>query len=97
MDQDAWRLSFGYLNFLVKTRRLKLSPREKSSADKFRLSSWLNDMPIFSKDKMGSNIPILILQAMFLLLERRLDEFDNRIEALRKYRQRNLSPETKDL
>ncbi|MBL7776639.1 MAG: hypothetical protein JNK89_11595 [Saprospiraceae bacterium] len=90
MDQESWRLFYGYLCFLVKSKRLELSPREKGEVEKFRLGSWLNDLPLFSQDKRGANVPTLILQAMFLLLDGKLEAFDNRIEALRKYRQRNI-------
>ncbi len=46
------------------------------------------------QDKRGANIPVLIFQALFLLYDGRFDDFDNRVEALRKYRQRNLAPES---
>lgn len=93
MDQESWRLFYGYLNLLSRMGQLSLSPREKGGVEKFRLSSWLNDMPLYSQDKRGANVPILIIQAIFLLLDNRTEEFDNRVEALRKYRQRNLDPD----
>jgi hypothetical protein len=92
-DQENWRLFQGYLYLLAKADALQLPLGEKGEVEKFRLSSWLNDLPMLSQDKRGSNIPILLIQAFFLLLDDRMDEFDNRIEALRKYRQRNLSPD----
>ena len=93
MDKEAWLVFKGYLSLLGKLGILELSPREKGEIEKFRLSSWLNDLPLYSQDKRGANIPVLLAQAIFLLLDDRYDEFDNRIEALRKYRQRNLDPE----
>lgn len=93
MDQESWRLFYGYLNLLSRMGQLSLSPREKGGVEKFRFSSWLNDMPLYSQDKRGANVPILIIQAIFLLLDNRTEEFDNRVEALRKYRQRNLDPD----
>ncbi|MBK8554606.1 MAG: hypothetical protein IPL65_01995 [Lewinellaceae bacterium] len=90
MDQESWLVVKGYLSLLAKANVLQLSPREKGDVENFRLSSWLNDLPLFSQDKRGANIPVLIAQAMFLLLDQRFEEFDNRVEALRKYRQRNL-------
>ena len=83
---------YGYLCLMARLQILPLSPREKGETEKFRLSSWLNDLPLHSTDKRGANIPVLILQTLFLLTEGRLDEFENRTEALRKYRQRNLDP-----
>jgi hypothetical protein len=96
-DQESWRLYQGYLYFIVKLGKLDVSPREKGEVEKFRLSSWLNDLPLHSLDKRGANIPLLILQALFLLHADRLDEFENRIEAMRKYRQRNLDGESEHL
>jgi hypothetical protein len=94
MDQESWRLYQGYLYFLAKAGVLQLSPREKGDIEKFRLSSLLNNLPLFSIDKRGGNIPVLLLQVLFLLHDNRLDEFDNRVEALRKYRQRNLEADS---
>jgi hypothetical protein len=90
MDQESWRMFYGYLCLMARLQILHLSPREKGDAEKFRLSSWLNDLPLHCNDKRGANIPVLILQTLFLLTEGRHDEFENRTEALRKYRQRNL-------
>jgi hypothetical protein len=92
MDQETWRLMQGYLYFLVKAGMLDLHPREKNDLFRFRMSAWLNDMPLYSQDKRGANIPVLILQLLFLLLENNTEAYYNRIEALRKYRKRNLEP-----
>ena len=92
MDQESWRIYYGYLYFLVQTGRLELPASEKGDLPKFRLSSWLNDLPLHSIDKRGGQIPVLILQALLLFSEGRWEELENRIEALRKYRQRNLDP-----
>lgn len=93
LDQENWRLYQGYLCLLARSGQLSLSPRDKVVAENFRLSSWVNSLPHFSQDKRGANIPILLFQALYLLHEGRLEAFDNRIEALRKYRQRNLDPQ----
>jgi hypothetical protein len=92
IDQESWRIYYGYLHFLAQTGRLQVSDSEKGDLPKFRLSSWLNDLPLSSLDKRGAQIPILILQTLLLLSEGRWDELENRIEALRKFRQRNLDP-----
>ncbi len=93
IDQEAWRIYYGYLYFLAQTKRFELPPQEKSNLPKLRLSSWLNDLPLYSLDKRGAQIPVLILQTLLLFSEGRWDELENRIEALRKFRQRNLDPE----
>lgn len=47
-------------------------------------------IPVYSKDKQGYNIPILIMQILQLLDAGRLDEIIERMEALRTYRSRYL-------
>ena len=91
-DQESWRIYYGYLHFLGQTGRLKLSAPEKEDLPKFRLSTWLNDLPLYSLDKRGAQIPVLILQTLMLVSEGRWDDLENRVEALRKFRQRNLDP-----
>lgn len=92
IDQESWRIYYGYLQFLVQIQKLEISEGEKGELPKFRLSSLLNDLPLYSRDKRGAQIPVLILQVLFLFAEHRWDEMDSRIEALRKFRQRNLDP-----
>ena len=94
MDQESWRVYYGYLCLLARLDLLHLQTREKGETEKFRLNSWLNDLPLYSQDKRGANIPVLILQTLFLLTEKRYSEFEKRTEALRKYRQRNLHAES---
>ena len=59
----------------------------------FKISRFLNEVPIFSKDKRGLNVPILILQTLFQLQQRKYDHLIDRIEALSKYQQRYLCKE----
>lgn len=56
----------------------------------FEATKFLKEVPIFSKDKRGNNINILIGQILLLLKERSFDIAENRIDALQSYAQRNL-------
>ena len=47
-------------------------------------------MPIFSKDKRGLNISILIVHVLFLLLRKKYDEIIDRVDALSQYKHRHL-------
>jgi hypothetical protein len=91
--KEPWKVSHAYLALINALGLIQLSPREKGALKKFRLSRFLNDLPSFSKDKRGMNIPILIVQVLFLLNERKFDALEDRLEALRKYRSRHLSEE----
>jgi hypothetical protein len=91
-DQETWRLYKGYLHLLARAGALDIDPAQR---DSFRLSKWLNDMPLYAQDKRGGNIPLLILQLHFLLADYQgapaaYDAICNKIEALRKYNSRNL-------
>ncbi|MBL7825044.1 MAG: hypothetical protein JNJ57_00320 [Saprospiraceae bacterium] len=92
IDQESWRIYYGYLHFLAQTKQFEISAREKGELPRFRLNAWLNDLPLHGRDKRGAQIPVLILQTLLLFHEHRWDELESRIEALRKFRQRNLDP-----
>ena len=95
VDQETWRLYFGYLHFIGKVENKPYWEKDDQSASRFRLSRLLNEMPNYTQDKRGGNIPLLILQVLFLLsdLKDNKDNFDiicNKIDAIKKYSSRNL-------
>lgn len=51
---------------------------------------FLNDVPIFSKDKRGMNIPILIFHILYLILTKRYNDVIDRIVRIEKYTTRYL-------
>ena len=87
--KEPWQIYHAYLSLLSALKKLALSPRETGELKKFRLGKFLNEVPIFSRDKRGLNIPILIIQSLILLRERRFDGLEDHIECLRKYRSRH--------
>jgi hypothetical protein len=95
IDQETWRLYHGYLHLLVRSGRLDTAKITGENQKTFRMGKWLNEMPIYIQDKRGGNIPLLILQFHFLILDANsspaaFDDILNRAEALRKYASRNL-------
>jgi hypothetical protein len=99
VNQETWRLFEGYLNLIARLEATKLNI---NGTHQFRLSRMVNEMPLYSQDKRGGNIPLLILQVHFLLSELKtnknaLDEIQNRLEALRKYAGRNLDSDEEHL
>ena len=86
---ETWFLYQIYLHFLFLVG--EITPFEKDkSFNKIRLGKFLNDVPSFSKDKRGMNIPVLIAQMAFLILQRKYDAATDRIDALNKYCDRYL-------
>lgn len=64
--------------------------RSAESVEKFRLSKFFNQIQIYSKDKSGMNIPVIILPFLFALVEGDYEQVLAREEALAKYRTRYL-------
>jgi len=86
--QEQWRIYAAYLKFIGKVQpEITLGKGTNSS---FRLGKFMNETPVFSKDKQGMNIPILIVQFLFLLSQKKYDKLIDRAEALAKYQSRYL-------
>jgi hypothetical protein len=77
--RETWDLYHAYLRFLDWTGVIDIPD------DRFRLSSFLNDVPKFSQEKRGMNIPILIIQILFLIKQRNYAAAEKRFEAIGKY------------
>jgi hypothetical protein len=95
VDQETWRLYFGYLHFIGKVENKSYWENDDQPASRFRLSRLMNEMPNYTQDKRGGNIPLLILQVLFLLsdMKENKENFDiicNKVDAIKKYSSRNL-------
>ncbi len=86
---ETWLLYRIYLHFLFLVGKITPLKKDKSF-NTIRLGKFLNDVPSFSKDKHGMNIPVLIAQMAFLILQRKYDAAAERIDALNKYCDRYL-------
>lgn len=51
----------------------------------FSLTRFLNDVSKFSKDKGELNISILIVQFLFLLVDRKYSKLIDRLDAIKQY------------
>ena len=87
--KEMWRIFEAYVHFLIEVNQIKL-PETDVHFNKFRLGRFLNDTPIFSKDKRGMNIPILIIHILFMIRQSKYDRAIDRIEAIEKYCARHL-------
>lgn len=87
--RQIWRLKRAYLYYLQKVGLVDLS-HQVDPLGKFRLTKFLNNVPEFALDKSGMNIPVLSLQVLFSMLERRYDISVERIEAIEKYTVRHV-------
>lgn len=84
--KQLWLVNQAYGEFL----RSAGYAGESKSKTRFRLYRFLNDMPIYSKDKRGINISILIVHVLFLLNQKKYSEIIDRVDALNQYCHRYL-------
>lgn len=87
--KETWSIYEAYLQFLANINEIKIR-KSDPNLTKFRAGNFFNDTPIFSRDKRGMNIPILVIQVLFLISERKYNDAVDRIEAIEKYCSRYL-------
>ena len=91
IKNQFWNVIEAYVHFLI--RMSKIDPSKNISNKNLRpfsLTRFLNDVPKFSKDKRGLNVSILIIQYIFLLLDRKYSKLIDRLDALKQYSYRYL-------
>lgn len=88
--KEFWNINRAYLHYLVDLEKVEIE-REDKQFTKFKLGRFLNETPIYSKDKRGMNISILIIQTLFLVLQKNYNAAIDSIEAIEKYRYRYLN------
>lgn len=84
--QEIWRIFEAYSHYLLLVGKATASGQEGS----FRVSRFLNEIPQYSKDKQGMNIPILIAQILFMFADGKYGKSIDRMEAIEKYCSRYL-------
>jgi hypothetical protein len=83
--QETWKILEAYAHFLVHNGKVEREPTTR-----FRLSKFLNEIPKFSQDKRGMNIPVLVAQVLFMFADKQFAHTIDRIEALDRYCSRYL-------
>ena len=81
---QIWKIFEAYLFLLIQTDRIE-DNHKYSPFSRFRMSRFVNEVPIFSKDKRGMNIPILIVQILYLIHQKKEGEVVDRMDAIGKY------------
>ncbi|MEM1327485.1 MAG: hypothetical protein AAGI23_16100 [Bacteroidota bacterium] len=83
--QERWQIYQAYIYYLIGLDKIKdIEPV------KFRVNKFLNEVPNYSKNKRGENVPILIAQILFFILYKKYNKVIDRMEALEKYTYRHL-------
>lgn len=87
--KQIWKIFEAYLFYLIQVERIRPDVPE-TVISSVRAKRFVNDVPIFSKDRRGMNIPILIFQILYLILTKDYDEVIDRMQAIQKYSSRYL-------
>ena len=87
-QKQLWYVNQAFLHFLTEIGKIDNS--NVRSTKNFRLYKFLNDIPIYSKDKRGINISILIIHVLLLLQKRKFLKIIDRVDALNQYCHRYL-------
>jgi hypothetical protein len=87
-QKQIWFVNQAFLHFLTEIGKIDFSILRKTK--NFRLYKFLNDIPIYSKDKRGINISILIVHVLLLLQQRKFLKIIDRVDALNQYCHRYL-------
>lgn len=82
---ETWKISEAYLYFIQQAGHLPVD-----TVSDFRTARFLNDIEVFTKDKRGMNIHLIVLEVLLYLVEKNYDRLIDRVEAIDKYRTRYL-------
>lgn len=88
---EVWKIYEAWLHFFMEGK--EIAAKNIAGNKKFKISRYANEVPIFSKDKRGLNVPILISQIALLLQQKKYDTVIDRMEAIAKYKDRYLDKE----
>ncbi len=86
---ESWRIYEAYVQYLM---HIGLLPRRELAGrmGKFKVAKFLNEIPTFSQDRRGMNIPVLALQILFTISSKEYEKAIDRVEAIEKYCSRYL-------
>jgi hypothetical protein len=88
-SQEIWRLYEAYLYWLATMGKI-----ESLSPQKYKPARFLNSTPIFSKDKSGINVAILIIKYLYLFSKHKYSQMIDEAEGLAQYTYRYLNDDT---
>ena len=83
--KEPWLIREAYVNFLIEAGKVDIEIMKSHQLRSFSISRFVNDVVLFSKDKRGLNISILIIQSLFLLLREDYDGFERKLDSLNQY------------
>lgn len=86
---EMWNIFQAYVFYLIKVEKIPESVLSERSK-RFKMAKFINDISLFTKDKRGMNISILIIKILYAIAERDYEKSVDRIDATDKYCSRYL-------
>ena len=83
--KQLWYINRAFAHFFLQCGKVLLSDEERTRLKKFRIYKFINEVPIYSKDKRGMNISILIIQILFFVWEKKYKKVQLSISSLSRY------------
>jgi hypothetical protein len=88
---ETWRLFEAFLNYIFVTESLSLDLLYKNARSRrFNLQRFLNEVSLFSKDKTGYNVLILIIEWLFQFENGQYDQLTLKADGIKTYCSRYL-------
>lgn len=88
--KEIFTTTLGYIHLLVDSGLIGNSSELKGKLPEFKLGKFLNTTPVFSKDKRGINVSILLMHIGYLLQRKDYSSIIDRIDSLNQYAYRYL-------
>lgn len=86
-EREVWLIGQAYVAFLVDCKKIV---SDNPIYVQFKVGKFLNSLPVFSQDKSGLNIPILVVQVLLQLVKKEYGKIELSIESLEVYGSRYL-------
>lgn len=87
--QELFNTTLGYIHLIVESGIYDIKNR-KNDLPEFKLYKFLNTIPVFSKDKRGINVSILLMHIAYLLQRKDYNSIIDRVDSLNQYAYRYL-------
>ena len=88
--RELFYTTLGYIYLIIDSELFEGLEAHKERLPEFKLYKFLNTIPVFSKDKRGINVSILLMHIAFLLQRKDYNAIIDRIDSLNQYAYRYL-------
>ncbi|HZV70198.1 MAG TPA: hypothetical protein VFG10_11670 [Saprospiraceae bacterium] len=88
--KELFYTTLGYIHLILESGLVNITKENLKTLPEFKIGKFLNTTPVFSKDKRGINVSILLMHIAFLLQRKDYDTIIDRMDSLNQYAYRYL-------